>query len=128
MEMAFAGAIGSLDFFSASANMSNYYDDVIFQDADPITTSVNELTATGNFELYPNPNNGTFSIVTAELSGTFNIDMIDLSGRVVYSQQIEMSSNETKVINTNDLNTGVYILRMVDVTTSEIYSTRVSIH
>ena len=80
-----------------------------------------------SFNLYPNPNDGNFTIASGNLSGTFVIDVVDVTGRLVYSEQIELSKNEEKAVNTNDLNTGVYILRMVDVTTSEVFTTRVSI-
>jgi hypothetical protein len=120
--------LGVADFWPADQDNPMYFlDNVYLIEAAPITTSVQELTSMNSFSLYPNPNNGSFTIESGELSGSFVIDMIDITGRVVYSKQFEMSSNENKAINSTDLNPSVYILRMVDKTTNKVYTTRVTV-
>jgi hypothetical protein len=124
-DFAYGGNLGSLDFFSSDNMNHMYVDNVVFFGDDIV--SVQELTKLGEFKLYPNPNDGNFTITSAELSGAFMVEMIDMSGRIVYSEQINLDKNENKQINTNDLNNGVYILRMVNKSTNETYTTRVSI-
>ena len=121
----FDGNLGSLNFWSISDNNDLYIDDLVYY--GDVVDAVQELTSMDSFNLYPNPNDGNFTIASGNLSGTFVIDVVDVTGRLVYSEQIELSKNEEKAVNTNDLNTGVYILRMVDNATKEVYTTRVSI-
>jgi len=122
----FPGNIGSLDFFSGDDNNNAYFDNIVYY-VNPAVT-VEELAALKDFKLYPNPNNGSFTISSADFGGTYLVEMIDITGRVVYSENVNISQNETKVVNTNNLNTGVYILRMVDKSTNEAFTTRVSIY
>jgi len=120
-------ALAIANFFPAAVDNPKYYmDDVYLVETDQLV-GVQELATLKDYNLYPNPNNGTFTITSAELSGSYVIEMIDLAGRLVYSEQIEISKNELKVIHTNNVNTGVYVLRMVDSSTNDIYTTRVTI-
>ena len=119
--------LAAANFFPAAVDDPKYYmDDVYLVETDHLV-GIQELATVKDFNLYPNPNNGTFTITSAELSGSYVIDMIDLAGRIVYSEQIEISKNELKVIHTNNVNTGVYVLRMVNSSTNDIYTTRVTI-
>ena len=121
--------LGVADFFPNTNVVDNpkyFVDNVYLIPADHLD-AIQELAALKDFKLYPNPNNGTFSISSADFSGAYLIEMIDLAGRIVYTEQVEISKNEQKVINTNGINSGVYVLRMVDNTTNEAYTTRVSI-
>ena len=121
--------LGVADFFPNTTVVDNpmyFIDDVYLIPADHLD-AIQELSALKDFKLYPNPNSGTFTISSADFSGSYTIEMIDLAGRVVYSQATEISKNEQKEINTNDLNSGVYILRMIDNSTNEAFTTRVSI-
>lgn len=122
--LGFGGDLGALNFLAHNNQNKMYIDNVVYWD---IINGITELSSLSDFKLFPNPSDGHFTITSEKLTGTFNLDMIDIAGRVVYSEQIELSKNEEKTINTSDLNTGVYILRMVDNTTNEVYTTRVSI-
>jgi hypothetical protein len=66
------------------------------------------------FSIYPNPNNGQFSIVNEGIEGTYVIDIMDVTGKVVYSEQVQMNANSRTDINTGDINTGVYLVKMTN--------------
>ncbi len=78
------------------------------------STRVRELTALGELSLYPNPNNGEFSIgMNVRTSGEYQINMIDLLGRVVQSWNYELSlgQQQLNVVSPN-LNAGIYHLQI----------------
>ena len=75
--------------------------------------NVEDLSIT-NFTIYPNPNNGQFSILNEGVNGNYLIEFFDLTGKVVYSEQIQMNSNERTVINSRDVNTGIYLVKMTN--------------
>lgn len=64
------------------------------------------------FYIYPNPNNGTFNIVSysdSALKG--NLKIISLLGEVIYSDNnLEIDSNSTYELNINNVIPGNYIL------------------
>ncbi|RLD22841.1 MAG: hypothetical protein DRI54_08120, partial [Bacteroidetes bacterium] len=91
--LSYSGDMGALNFSSNSTQNKLYIDNVILYE-NP--TGVIELTGLNGFKLYPNPSNGHFTITSEKLTGIFNLAMIDIAGRVVYSEQIELSKNEEK--------------------------------
>jgi len=75
------------------------------------TTTGIEDNEIADFAIYPNPNNGQFSIVNDGVNGTYLIEIMDVTGKVVYSEQLQLNANETTVINATDVNTGVYLVK-----------------
>jgi len=75
--------------------------------------SVEDITL-ADFTVYPNPNSGQFSIVNEGVSGNYIIELIDVTGKVVYSEQVQMNSNARTEINSTDVNTGVYLVKMTN--------------
>ena len=69
-----------------------------------------------SFNIFPNPNNGTFNIITnsdSELKGTLKI--INFLGEVIYSKNnFEINSNKTYELNINNLTPGNYIITFTD--------------
>ncbi len=69
--------------------------------------------ATNNFNVYPNPNNGTFTLAINKNAGDVVIEMVDLAGRVVYSaNENNVQSGFTTQIVTENLAAGSYVLRV----------------
>jgi len=65
------------------------------------------------FMVFPNPNNGTFTISFSSNSGekTF-VDIYDVRGRSVFANQYEYSKTFNKTINLNHLSSGMYIINV----------------
>lgn len=66
------------------------------------------------FTLFPNPNNGQFTIVNDGENGTYLIEMMDVTGKFVYSEQMQLNANEQTEINTDNVTTGVYLLKVTN--------------
>jgi len=75
--------------------------------------SIEDLSIT-NFTIYPNPNKGQFSIVNEGVNGNYLIELFDVTGKVVYSEQVQLNSNARTVINSTDVNTGIYLVKMTN--------------
>jgi glycosidase len=59
-----------------------------------------------NISLYPNPNNGQFTIEGIE--SAFNLEIFDLKGSLVF----QIKSNENEVIDVSSLSNGMYIYQV----------------
>ncbi len=70
------------------------------------TVGMEEATNT-TFGVYPNPNNGDFTIVSENTNTTFTIS--DITGKLVKTGTI--SANKTEV-NLNEVTTGIYFLKV----------------
>jgi hypothetical protein len=78
--------------------------------------SVNGFNNAGNISLYPNPNNGSFTIEGsfAAKDNKVNVEIVDVAGRIVHKQQISISKNTLSVrIDMNaSLAPGIYTLKL----------------
>lgn len=85
--------------------------DTIFMTVD-LCLGLTDASA-NNYSVYPNPNDGTFSLTFNHNAGDVRIEMVDLSGRVVYaSNENNVQSGFTTQITTENLAAGTYMLRL----------------
>lgn len=82
-------------------------------------SSVN-ISDENKFSIYPNPNNGIFTITGSE---TYDISVVDISGRLVYSQP--KNGNKT-IVDISHLQQGIYIVQLLR--DNEVYSYRIVKH
>jgi hypothetical protein len=80
-------------------------------------------------EIYPNPNNGTFTIQLYAIENQeAHLELINLSGKVVFKEQIELIKGaNTKKIHVSDLTNQLYYLRIVSesgITTKRVVITK----
>jgi len=71
------------------------------------------ITENEFFKVYPNPNNGSFSILFNEnflYSGSIEISILDLAGRIVYSNSKEVHEIYDKPLTISGLSSGVYFV------------------
>jgi hypothetical protein len=74
-----------------------------------------EVAASTNYNLFPNPNRGDFSITNKGQSQTkAMIQVLDLSGRIVFSQQANLQENATNSFKVNNLVAGQYLVRIIN--------------
>ena len=67
-----------------------------------------------DFNLYPNPNNGRFTVDFSSLveAESFMLTVVDLIGNTVFREEI-ISDESTKQFDLSHLNSGIYILMIV---------------
>jgi hypothetical protein len=79
-----------------------------------ITSGINEFE--NNFRtlsVYPNPANTLLSIeYSFAIAAEMNVQLLDVTGRVVYSDDVFTSKKGVNTVNVNDLNNGIYILKL----------------
>ena len=63
------------------------------------------------FSLYPNPNNGSFYLEGEALKNDLQLALFDISGKEVWSGK--NNGSERINIQTEDLNSGIYLMRLV---------------
>ena len=79
--------------------------------------AVDEYTA-GSMSVYPNPNNGMFSIEFANINGEATYQLIDARGAVVETRDINVMNGDTMNFDYN-LRPGAYFVRII--TTDRVY-------
>ncbi|NDI98007.1 T9SS type A sorting domain-containing protein [Flavobacterium sp. LaA7.5] len=68
-----------------------------------------------SFKLYPNPNNGSFSVAfNSENTNDVNIAVHDMRGREVYSNRYKNTGAFTANINLHELQSGIYMVTVTD--------------
>ncbi len=79
------------------------------------TSGINNFSSALNssISVYPNPNNGKFDL-QINAGRRINGDMVvmDISGRVIYTQQLDVVGLYTNVINLGNCPAGLYILQL----------------
>ena len=76
-------------------------------------TGVVESTSENSLNVYPNPNNGAFTITAGANLEELKIEVLDLQGRVVFSAtENQVQSGFTKQIQMENAAEGIYIVRM----------------
>jgi subtilisin-like proprotein convertase family protein len=77
--------------------------------------SVSTYDRERDFNIYPNPNNGEFTILMNKVQNSqIGIEIYDLNGRKVYNQEFQATSSFKKAINLNNLQSGVYLVKIKD--------------
>lgn len=90
---------------------------VVTQSVSSCTGIDNVSYSNYNVAVYPNPNNGSFTIELSQVNSNSTIEVINLLGEVVYTA---ITSNEKTQVNINNVNTGVYFVRIKDSSTTRI--------
>lgn len=81
-----------------------------FSIRDTTYVGIDEVSFDESFKVYPNPNNGVFTIVNEGNAQQSSIKLLDIQGRVVYDNQYYFTKNGRKQIELSDLTGGVYVL------------------
>lgn len=98
---------GSNNFITPS---SIYFDGTAV--VDP--SSINEASNEPDFSIYPNPNNGKFSIqLNQEDYESYDLNVYNMLGQLVHSKKVSSTDLSSQQITTNNLNPGCYFASMV---------------
>ncbi|MBQ6277625.1 MAG: choice-of-anchor J domain-containing protein [Bacteroidales bacterium] len=72
-----------------------------------------DMLEAGSMSIYPNPNNGMFSIDFSNIEGDATYQIIDARGAVVETRDINVMNGETLNFN-HDLRPGAYFVRIIN--------------
>ena len=78
-----------------------------------VPVSSAEMFEVGSMTVYPNPNNGMFSIDFSNIEGDATYQIINASGAVVETRDINVMNGETMNFN-HDLRPGAYFVRIIN--------------
>jgi len=101
------------DFYNNDVGTFNdWYLDICADLIMPL--SIDDFNMT-NFSIYPNPNNGEFTISLKSLSGNdIKVAVYDMRGRRLFQNAYRNSSNFSQNINLNHLQSGMYLVNVSD--------------
>lgn len=67
-----------------------------------------------NFNIYPNPTNGSLKINLTSEDNLSNIRIVDVFGKIVYSNESIENENKSIVISLSGLSAGIYFITVGD--------------
>ena len=101
------GKVSKDDIYSFTLNNENEIisdynneNDSIFQTLTNVFLNNEELSCPGNsminsMQIFPNPNNGEFSVKTVlSLMGKYQLRIFNSSGQIIYTKEINITANE----------------------------------
>ena len=71
-----------------------------------------ENTLFNHVSIYPNPNNGEFSINFENYSGKVNIEIVDVTGKSVYSSKENVKPNVSLDVDLGSVTSGLYFVKV----------------
>lgn len=117
--------INGNDFTPSAAGAGNYHLVYQFTDANgcadtagvgitvDLCLTVNAMAASSQMNVYPNPNNGSFTITINEAANTLLIEVMDLQGRIISSNaQQHTAAGFTQQVNLQQEADGMYVVRV----------------
>ena len=106
----YTGNLGSINFYSIDATNRYYIDNVLYTD---LATGINQFSVS-DLEIFPNPNNGTFTIVNDSKAGLYTVRVTDLAGRVIMNDAMALSEGQSRAIVLENATTGMYLVQLID--------------
>lgn len=95
-----------------TGTLNSWYVEVCSTTITPLSLDEFELDS---FSVYPNPNQGEFTVKLNSNSGNkVNISVYDIRGRRVFDHLYLNSSNFKEVVNLNNVQSGMYVLKVSD--------------
>ena len=76
--------------------------------------TVEELSLENNVNLFPNPNNGEFTLAMSGLEGVYTISIKNVVGQTISTETVNVSGSMNKTISNRDLNKGIYFVEVSD--------------
>ena len=103
--------IGIRDYWNEDTGLLNDYSLEICA-TSPLSVQDEEFYA---LQVYPNPNNGSFSIGFNPKSGQeISVDVYDIRGRLMYANKYSSTTRFEEVITLNNAQSGVYLVQIAD--------------
>ncbi|WP_339838976.1 reprolysin-like metallopeptidase [uncultured Flavobacterium sp.] len=110
--------LSATDFYNADPGTVNSWSIEVCSQS--ITASA-ESFGLSDFSLYPNPNNGNFTVqFNSESTNNINISVHDLRGREVYSNAYKNNGLFNQTLNLNNIMSGIYLVTVQDGSRKEV--------
>ncbi len=121
------GSLASLNGESSLGNWTLMISDAVDQDTGTLLdwsmelcgeltlSSPKILSELKDFSVFPNPNNGVFTVkLSSNTSTNITMNLYDLRGRLVHESIHESAANFSKKLDLSSLQSGVYLLKVSD--------------
>jgi len=116
-------SLGGNGTYNISVVIMDFNTTCFYNDDINVTYSVcvglNESVTSLDFSVYPNPNDGTFTIEHNLNGKKCSLEIIDLMGKIVHRQLLETKS-EVVQINTHQLTNGIYFVTISNQASEQI--------
>ncbi|MEA1896878.1 MAG: DUF5018 domain-containing protein, partial [Bacteroidota bacterium] len=111
--------------YNITGIMFYYYGnwEILPRDASDISefVGIDKLDLSDQMVIYPNPNNGRFSIeIPAEMKGNVEISIMDMSGRMIHKEFLNNSSYNVLPLDLSNEANGIYFIKISDGTNTAI--------
>jgi len=87
------------------------------------TRAVSGIEKAGGFTIFPNPTYGNAQLTITDVTSETEVQVIDNSGRMVRRMQM----NNSNSLNINNLQKGLYMIRVIDKTTGEVQTKKLAV-
>ncbi|WP_293889867.1 zinc-dependent metalloprotease [Flavobacterium sp.] len=72
----------------------------------------NESFLQNDFSIYPNPSKGSFTIQFKDMMNSYSVEVYDVTGKTIYENNYDQSSNLAQVVNLDNATSGVYFVNI----------------
>jgi len=105
------------DFYNGDTGVFNNWSlDICFDTEVPLST---EDFGLSNFSIFPNPNNGEFTVkLNSTSNNNIEISVYDMRGRSLFNNSYKNTSAINQTINLNHVQSGMYLVKVSDGTRS----------
>lgn len=93
-----------------AARMQAWYNTISSQFTT--TALANEEFLQNDFSIYPNPSKGSFTIEFKNFVNSFSVEVFDATGKTIYENNFDQSSNLVQAINLNNPTSGIYFMNV----------------
>ena len=76
------------------------------------TALANEAFLQNDFSIYPNPSKGSFNIQFKNFVNSYSVEVFDVTGKTIYENNFDQSSNLVQAINLQNTTSGVYFINV----------------
>jgi hypothetical protein len=95
-------------------------DDNLMIKVDPCT-GIDELNASGDINVYPNPTDGKFTVSIDGIEGDVRMQILSSDGKMLYDEDFKVKSTMLKDFDASTFAKGVYHIRIMTNDQSQVY-------
>ena len=86
-----------------------------------VATAINEVSNNSfEFNIYPNPTEGQFTLIVPTTREAMNVEVFDTKGQLIYSELMNAVDSRINKVNIDQLSKGLYFVKVSDNKSSSI--------